>query len=68
MYEELKHNYFPKHARTPTAATFLRGYPSGAPLTPHTGIPEVMPGAGVLPIPTPEFITTPVPEPICEPA
>ena len=67
IYEDLKRSYFPRHARTPSRTGLMKAYTSEVPLTPHTGIPQVSPGAGIRPIPAVDFITTPVPEPICEP-
>ena len=65
MYEDIKRQYFPKNSRTPVGASPLNGYHNAAPiLTPDPGVPQISPGAGI--IPTPDFITTPVPEPICE--
>ena len=67
MYENIKRQHFPRHARGIQANSMPNGYTTEVPLTPHSDVPRVSPGAGIVPIPAPDFITTPVPEPICEP-
>lgn len=62
MYESIKKTHFPRHARA-----MPNGYTTEVPLTPHSTVPRVSPGAGIVPIPAVDFVTTPVPEPICEP-
>jgi len=68
MYEEIKRQHFPRHARSATSSKLFGGYTNEVPLTPHSGVPHLSPGVGgVMHIPQPSFVTTPVPEPICEP-
>ena len=65
MYEDIKRQYFPKNLRTPVGAIPLNGYHYAAPIQMHdSDVPQISPGAGVTP--APDFITTPVPEPMCK--
>ncbi|XP_067944381.1 uncharacterized protein [Watersipora subatra] len=67
IYEDLKRSHFPRHARSQSSINRIQGYTNMVPVTPDSGIPRVSPGTGIRPIPSANFVITPVPEPICEP-